>query len=198
MNKIQKLMEVVHFKAKPKALYEVAYVDNKNEDSLYIGDIRFTSRVLRVNLDAVERVFPYVATCGIELDEITVSSNDLFQNLCLDALKRIVLRISTLYLEEHLTRKYALGQLSKMNPGSLQNWPITQQNELFSIFRNVEALIGVRLTQSCLMIPLKSVSGIYFPTQIKFESCQLCPREKCEGRRALYNLELKNTVYGIS
>jgi hypothetical protein len=85
-----------------------------------------------------------------------------------------------------------------MNPGSLQNWPITQQNELFSIFRNVEALIGVRLTQSCLMIPLKSVSGIYFPTQIKFESCQLCPREKCEGRRALYNLELKNTVYGIS
>jgi len=198
VKKVQELIELVHRIAKPKVLYEVSYVDNKNEDSLYIGGIKFTSSVLRVNLDDVERVFPYVATSGTELDEIIAPSEDLFKDLFLDAMKLIILRITTTYLEDHLTRTYALGQLSKMNPGSLQNWPITQQNELFSIFRNVEDLIGVRLTENFLMIPLKSVSGIYFPTQIKFESCQLCPRDRCSGRRAPYNPDLKKTVYGIS
>jgi hypothetical protein len=77
-----------------------------------------------------------------------------------------------------------------MSPGSLADWPITQQEELFSIFGNVEDLIGVKLTESFLMVPLKSVSGIYFPTEIEFVSCQLCPREVCSGRRAPYDPDL--------
>jgi len=63
---VQELIEIVRPVAKPKAIYEVSYVENKSEDSLYIDGVRFASRVLRVNLDKVERVFPYVATCGRE------------------------------------------------------------------------------------------------------------------------------------
>ncbi len=79
-----------------------------------------------------------------------------------------------------------------MAPGSgaANVWPITQQKELFSIFGNVEDLIGVKLTDRCLMVPLKSVSGLFFPTVNQFESCQLCPREVCSARRAPYDLEL--------
>ena len=51
-------------------------------------------------------------------------------------------------------------------------------------------LIGVTLSESFLMIPIKSVSGILFPKEIRFESCQLCPREKCAGRRAPYEESL--------
>ncbi len=187
---VQELIEIVRPVAKPKAIYEVSYVDNKNEDSLYIDGVRFTSRVLRVNLDKVERVFPYVATCGRELDEITIPSGDFMQHYCLDVIKETVLRSAISYLTDYLTRNYALGQMSKMHPGSLGDWPITQQKELLSIFGNVEDLIGVKLTKSFLMLPLKSVSGIYFPTEIKFESCQLCPREKCIERRAPYDTDL--------
>jgi len=187
---VQELIEIVRPVAKPKAIYEVSYVDNKNEESLYIDGVRFTSRVLRVNLDKVERVFPYVATCGRELDEITIPSGDFMQHYCLDVIKETVLRSAISYLTDYLTRNYALGQMSKMHPGSLGDWPITQQKELLSIFGNVEDLIGVKLTKSFLMLPLKSVSGIYFPTEIKFESCQLCPREKCIERRAPYDADL--------
>jgi hypothetical protein len=42
-----------------------------------------------------------------------------------------------------------------------------------------------------LMIPVKSVSGIFFPTEIKFESCQLCPVARCTGRRAHYDPDLE-------
>ncbi len=79
-----------------------------------------------------------------------------------------------------------------MEPGSgaADVWPITQQKELFSIFGNVEDLIGVRLTHNYLMIPIKSVSGILFQTETTFETCQLCPREACIGRRAEYAPDL--------
>ena len=187
---VQELIEIVRPIAKPKAIYEVSYIYDKNEYSLYIGGVKFTSRVLRVNLDKVERAFPYVATCGRELDKISVPSDDLMKNYYLDIIKGMVLRSARSHLEDYLTKNYALGQISRMSPGSLEDWPITQQKELFSIFGNVEDLIGVRLTENFLMSPLKSVSGIYFPTEIKFESCQLCPREGCSGRRAPYDPDL--------
>jgi len=189
---IQELIEIARPIAKPKAIYEVSYVDNKNEDSLDIGGVRFTSRILRVNLDKIERVFPYVVTCGRELDKIDFPSHDFIKDYCLDQIKETVLFLARSYLEDYLRTKYALGGMSRMAPGagSVADWPITQQKELFSIFGNVEDLIGVKLTDKCLMIPIKSVSGIYFPTEIRFESCQLCPREGCIGRRAAYDPDL--------
>ncbi len=194
---VQELIEVARPIARPKAVYEVGYVDNKTEGSVDIGGVRFTSRVLRVNLDKVERVFIYVITCGRELDEIDVPSHELMESFLLDQVKETVLTLARKYLDDYLKRKYALGRMSRMAPGSLEDWPVTQQKELFSIFDNVEDLIGVKLTDKCLMVPIKSISGIYFPTEIKFESCQLCPREVCIGRRAPFDPDLVKK-YGIS
>lgn len=187
---VQELVEVTRSIAKPKVVYKVSYVDDKDGDTVTIDGVRFTSRVLRVNLDQVERVFPYIATCGTELEEIAVLSGDVMKSYCFDAIKTMILRSATTYLSNRLIEYYVLDKMSHMNPGSLDSWPITQQKELFSLFGDVEELIGVRLTKSCVMFPLKSVSGIYFPTEINFESCQLCPREKCIGRRAPYDPEL--------
>jgi len=189
---IQELIEIAHPVAKPKAVYELCFVNNKNEDSLDIGGVNFTSRVLRINLDQAGRVFPYVVTCGRELDEITFLSHEFIKAYYMDQIKETVLVLARSYLEDYLKRNYALEEISRMSPGSgpADVWPITQQKELFSIFGNVEELIGVKLTDKCLMIPIKSLSGIYFPTKCKFESCQLCPRERCIGRRAPYDPDL--------
>ena len=48
--------------------------------------------------------------------------------------------------------------------------------------------IGVALNQSYLMVPFKSVSGVYgFGHRDKIDdtrvACDLCPRENCIGRR---------------
>lgn len=189
---IEELIEAVRPVAKPKAVYRVSYVDQKNADQVTIDGVTFSSRILTVNLSKIERVFPYVVTCGREIDAVTVPSSDLLKQYCLDTIKRLALNAAFNYLKDYLTRNYALGQLSKMSPGSgsVEDWPIVQQRELFSLMGNVEDLIGVKLTENFLMLPLKSVSGIYFPAEIKFESCQLCPREVCIGRRAPYDPEL--------
>lgn len=187
---VQELVEVTRSIAKPKVVYKVSYVDDRDGDTVTIDGVKFTSRVLRINLDRVERVFPYIATCGTELEEVAVPSNDVMKSFCFDAIKIMVLRSASTYFSNRLIEYYALGKMAHMNPGSLESWPITQQKTLFSIFGNVEELIGVKLTDSCVMYPLKSVSGIYFPTEIRFESCQLCPREKCSGRSTPYDPEL--------
>ncbi|MBA7552569.1 hypothetical protein ES705_45138 [subsurface metagenome] len=184
---VQELVEVTRSVAKPKAVYKVSYIDDKDGDTVTIDGIKFTSRILRINLDQVERVFPYVATCGTELEEIVVPSSNVMKSFCFDTIKTMIVRSAITYLHNHLIEHYALDKMSRMSPGSLESWPLAQQKELFSLFGDTEELIGVRLTENCIMVPLKSVSGIYFPTEIKFESCQLCPREKCIGRRAPYD-----------
>jgi hypothetical protein len=112
-----------------------------------------------------------------------------------DALKELVLENALCYFESYLTGRFALGTMSHMNPGSLNDWPVSQQKILFGLFGDVEKLIGVRLTPSYLMDPIKSVSGIYFPTEIRFESCMLCSRDRCPKRRAPYDPE-KAKEYG--
>ena len=192
---VQEMLEMARPIAKPKAVYDVVYIENKNGDSLEIGGVKFASRVLRVNLDKVERVFPHVVTCGKELDEIDIPASDFIKSYYLDQIKETAVILARQYLEDYLKRSYALGQMSRMAPGAGvgDDWPITQQEGLFSLFggrAKVEDLIGVKLTDKCLMIPIKSVSGIFFPTEIRFESCQICPRERCIGRRAPYDPEV--------
>lgn len=53
LKQIRDLIEIVHLHAKPKVLFKVAYVDQKNETSVKIGGVQFTSRVLRINLNTV-------------------------------------------------------------------------------------------------------------------------------------------------
>ena len=95
-----------------------------------------------------------------------------------------------------IKKRYGLDKLSNMSPGSLEDWPVTEQKPLFSLFRTEKEPIGVKLTKHMLMIPRKSVSGIYFPTEVTFFSCQLCSRERCPARKAPYDRNLKEK-YGI-
>ena len=192
---IQELLEMVQSVVLPKAIYDVCYIDQKDENSVDIRGIKFTSRVLRVNLEEVQRVFPYIATCGTEVESIDVPSDDLMRKFVLDTIKQMALANAIKHLWKHIDREHSPGKMSAMAPGSLEDWPISEQKQLFSIFGDVESLIGVKLTDSFLMLPLKSISGICFPTELTFESCQLCPRERCPGRRAAYDEKLKEKYF---
>ena len=181
---------------RPKALYKGSYIEARGEDTVTIDRVTFTSRALRRNLDKSQRVFPYVATCGKEVDEIGIPQGDFLKEFWLDTIKATLLGVSGRHLGDLLDRKYRLGKTSTMSPGSgdATVWPIEQQRELFSLLGDVENLIGVRLTDSSLMLPNKSVTGIRVPTEIAFQSCQLCHRENCDGRRAAFDKELWESV----
>jgi hypothetical protein len=183
------LLDRVADVGRPKALYEVSTIDARADDSVVLDGVRLTSRALRRNLDQVERVFPYVTTCGTEADSLTTPDDDMVQSLWLWTIKEALLRVARDHIHDHLTTRYRMTHVAAMHPGSgdADVWPIEQQVELFSILGDVEALIGVKLTDSMLMIPTMSVSGVIFPTETEFETCQVCHREDCPRRKAPFD-----------
>jgi hypothetical protein len=196
LNQVRNLVDTVQQLIEPKVMYSVSYIDEKSEDSVVVGGLPLKSRVMRKNLDQVERIFPYVITLGRKLGEKQDACSDLLENYYLDCIGNLALTSVQKQLKKHLQSKFAMEKLSSMAPGSLSDWPIEEQGPLFRLLGDVEGSIGVRLTRNLLMIPAKSVSGIYFPTEVSFSSCQLCPRKRCESRKAKYDESLAEQ-YGI-
>jgi hypothetical protein len=175
--------------ARPKAVYRECFLDQKGDDKTIIDGVTFSSRALRINLEAAERVFPFVVTCGREMDGAVFEKEDFLSAYWWEEIKADLLSCARQHLKEVLTERFRLGNTAHMSPGSGDSdiWPIEQQPLLFSLFGDVYAAIGVQLSESFLMTPVKSVSGIVFPTEKDFRSCQVCHRENCPSRRAPFD-----------
>lgn len=185
----QQLVDLAREIARPKAIYDEAYVEDRGSDTVRIGCVTFGSTMLARNLAEVERVFPFVATCGHEMDQVELPTDDFLAEYWWDGIKAAALGCATKYLNEHLKGRFRLGGTAEMHPGSgdAEVWPIQQQEQLFALLGDVKGLIGVELTDTYLMIPNKSVSGVKFATERDFHSCQLCHRKNCPNRTAPFD-----------
>jgi hypothetical protein len=181
--------------AVPKALYKPAFIEPVGKDLVVVDGTPLKSRVLQVNLKNSHRVFPFVATCGKELNNWAKSLKDILHAYFAETIKQMALTAAIQHLDAHVRENFSTGKISFMTPGSLEDWPISEQRPLFEILGDVEGAISVQLTDSLMMSPVQSVSGIIFPTEVTFESCQLCPRENCPGRRAAYDKNLYENMY---
>ena len=173
--------------ARPRALYCASTVRHVDDSSVIIGGTAFSSRVLSKVLSDQEIAFPYLITIGTELDRLDVPSRDMWDRYFLDTVKQMVLQSAGQAFSDHLHREYRFQRITHMNPGEIEDWPVTQQRPLFSIFRKAPGEIGVILTGGCMMKPHKSRSGICFANNTGFETCRLCTQLRCPGRRAAYD-----------
>jgi len=175
--------------ARPRAAYLLAYIDGKDDYGVIIDGVRFTSRVLRVNLEATHRVFAYIATCGAELYDWASTLHDVLHEFWAEELKVEALHAATTQVYRAIsTQNY--GKMASMNPGSLPDWPLPEQRPFFRLMGKAPEAIGVSLSESCLMTPNKSVTGLRFSNENAYVNCQLCPRESCPGRQAPYDARL--------
>jgi len=189
---LQSLIDLAMDIGNPKAAYTVSFVVGRDGDTVQIGDVSFRSRTLARNLASVERVFPLVATCGHEMDYGFPDKGDMLKRFWWDLIKSRLLGAANKYLNDHLHGKFRLGKTATMRPGSgdASVWPIEQQKSLFALLGDVEEKLGVKLTDSFLMLPNKTTSGIVFPTEKDFRSCEVCHRENCPSRHAPFNRQL--------
>ncbi len=188
--RLEELVEQALEIAVPRGLYGIAFIDERDEDGVVIEGVEFHSRILRENLEDVHRVFPFIITCGVELQEWAEGFEDMMDSYLADTIKEVFLNIAREQVLGDISSNFNPGKTARMNPGSLPDWPLAEQSKLFSLFSDVKGKIGVELTDSQLMKPNKSVSGLLFPSESDYENCQLCPRENCPNRSAAFEEEL--------
>jgi len=186
---IEKLVNEAAEIARPKAAYIKSDIEELGDDYIITSDTRFTSALLRKNVSKCSFVLAYTASCGRELYEWSLPyASDLLAMYVTDIIMELYLRKAIQALHSEVKEKfYADCDVSSMAPGSLDDeWPITEQKPLFSLLGDAAKKVGVELTDSCLMVPAKSISGIYFSADSHFENCMLCTRENCPNRRAKF------------
>jgi len=172
-------------RAHPRAAWRVGYIEERGQDWVAINSLRFTSRVL------AHRVFAYRVSWGAEMEDWSRAyDDDILMQFWADAIKQAAMNCAYDALMCHFEEVFHPGKTAGMAPGSLEDWPINEQKPFFQLMSPLDEAIGVCLTDSMLMLPTKSISGLRFPTEENFESCNLCPREKCPGRRAAYDPSL--------
>jgi hypothetical protein len=179
----------------PQSIHAQKFIDSFSRDaqgvsSVTIEGCTFTGKVLD-RLEQVHRVFPYIATCGTGLEEMDVSSMDFLAPYWIEILKTQALREAQRQLRAYLSETYRITRTNSLNPGSgnVDIWPIEGLREVFTLLEGGDE-VGVRLTESCLMIPNKSISGLFFDQDRIYESCAYCSREHCPDRRVPFKEQL--------
>jgi len=183
--------------AKPKALFLKLDIADRGEDHITIDGKCLTSRVLSVNLAERQVAYPALATCGTELDEWANSKTNMLHQFWAKSIANAALGTAITAVETSLQDRFNIEMTSLMTPGSLIDWPISQQTGLFDLFGDAARKIGVSLNDSFLMTPLSSVSCLMFESDIRFFSCQLCPKTDCQSRRAAFEEHLFTEKYAL-
>jgi hypothetical protein len=183
--------------ARPKFLYKISFIEGRGWNFVILDGVRFTSRVLSVNLSNLHHAFPIIATCGREMEEWSKGIHGILDRYWAHKIKEMAMESAIKKGMEEIHEIYHPGGIAYMSPGSIKDWPLTEQAGLFALLGDKASEIGVELTGHFLMLPAITLSGIMFAAEEGYENCQLCPREYCMNRRSPYEPDLYEKKYGL-
>ena len=178
---------------KPKAIYSNYEIEKIIGERVYFksGNI-FTGPNISKILTGSEISTIFITTLGNMVDKIikdVSESGDMLSTIIMDAITTELLGILGNHISEIIKkegiREKDWGSTCTYSPGQYK-WTIEEQKEIFSMVNGNK--IGVELNKSYLMVPFKSISGVYGFGPIDSidktrVACDLCPRENCIGRR---------------
>ncbi|TAL31647.1 MAG: hypothetical protein EPN93_17785 [Spirochaetes bacterium] len=170
--------------ARPRAAWRESPVRREDDASVVLEETRFPSTLLAENLCDTELAYPFIATAGPQAEEWAAGKDDMLERYWADEIAGLVLESAVVALMARLSEGREHGAVSMVNPGSLKEWPIEGQRELFGLLEREARALGVALGDNFMMRPLKSVSGIIYFSEHAFINCMRCPRQECPKRRA--------------
>lgn len=168
---------------KPVACFKEAKVDEWGSDYVVIDGVRFSGKFIADRLKNSKIVYPYVASCGKELDTWGRNCGDMILDYCYDDIRQSSIKPVLDMVHETVMNRFGAYKLASVNPGSIPQWPLSEQKPLFNLLGSVYETTQVKLEKNLLMYPLKSVSGILFESDEGYCNCRICRRQNCPGRR---------------
>lgn len=176
-----------------RAAYRVVDVTAHKAHGLLINNILFDlNKIIAFQLKDSGKLALFICTIGTQLENWCsqlFSEGDGVKAHFVDTIASAAIEKATNILHDHIEQKMAESGLSVTNrfsPGYC-GWPVSEQHLLFSFFPS--GCCGIELTESALMIPRKSTSGIIgVGSSVKRESyfCDCCANKDCTYR--LYRL----------
>jgi len=177
----------------PKAIYSNYEIGKVIGDYVYFksGNIFRGPNISKI-LTGSETSTIFITTLGSMVDKIikdVSDSGDMLSTIIMDAITTELLGILGNYVGEIIKkegiREKGWGSTCTYSPGQYK-WTIEEQKEIFSMLDGNK--IRVELNKSYLMVPFKSISGIYGFGPIDSidktrVACDLCPRKNCIDRR---------------
>lgn len=131
----------------------------------------------------------FICTSGVEYEtyqQRLKKENDMVRIFIADALGSVIAEKCADRMEELLQEsidKLGWHHTNRFSPGYC-GWHVSQQQRLFPLFHGETC--GVKLTDSSLMLPIKSVSGIIglgpYVRHMDY-SCGLCTFQQCYKRK---------------
>jgi len=166
----------------------------------HVNDVRFPEEKGHININGVdfsvgrtvahellnsESVVLFVCTAGKEISELAQNllvGEDPVLGYVYDVLGSVTVEAVSSRIHQEISEMVAYsGELitNRYSPGYCQ-WSVSDQHKLFSFFP--ENCCGISLTDSALMYPIKSVSGIIgVGKDVKYRqyTCDLCNLTDC-------------------
>jgi len=157
------------------------------------GSVTFQSKVIAQLLEQCEKVAVFLATIGNRLEEMVCHLAEdklVLQAAVLDAIGSDVAETVANFVQDRIgevARAQGLCISQRFSPGYC-DWDIGQQKMVFLAVGREST--GIRLTEECLMLPHKSISGIIgigLPNSNveHYNPCKTCNKYDCLGRRGV-------------
>jgi hypothetical protein len=133
----------------------------------------------------------FLCTAGEDFTRMTNALNeqgDIMEAYLLDAIGSLTVENAIDKIQANLRQSFAMHHLkisNRYSPGYC-NWPLTDQQALFGMIGDNPT--GITLSDSCLMTPRKSVSGIIgIGKSLKHHEygCKICSNTTCMYRKVL-------------
>ena len=153
---------------------------------LEVGELEFEiGKTVAKELRNSEQIAFFICTAGKEISdlsrELMLGENPVL-GYVYDILGSLTVEMAMDKVHQQIRDKLAAEELKLTNrysPGYC-NWGVTDQYKLFSLFP--EDCCGISLTESSLMNPIKSVSGLFgIGKEVKYReyTCELCGMTDC-------------------
>ncbi|MGQ9620228.1 MAG: vitamin B12 dependent-methionine synthase activation domain-containing protein [Bacteroidales bacterium] len=175
-------------------------VFKKRTETIWVGGIEFkTGKIISSGLGMSEMIAVFACTAGQWISDRAkelIESKDYLKGYIFDiAGSEIVEAAATLTEEKlrELVAKESLKITNRYSPGYC-GWNVSEQHKLFSLLP--DNFCGIKLMESSLMVPIKSISGmIGIGHGVKYHPypCSICDAKKCIYRKLKEKDNQKNS-----
>jgi hypothetical protein len=158
----------------------------ENKSRLIVNNTEFiTENIITTQLQKIEGSALFACTLGKQYDDWCRSfddENDIFYHYFAEAIGSEIIEAAVDWLEGQINieaEKLGLNCTNRYSPGYC-DWNVSDQHNLFSFFP--DNFCGIEVTESALMTPIKSVSGIIGlgkNVKKKAYTCNICSMENC-------------------